>query len=123
MSTMVGELKRAAHRRTQPSRSWTFLTSHAQVLLAVTRNPDLRVSEIAKTTGITERYAYRVLNDLQKAGYVDRGRHGRCNVYRTDTDLAVDDPVVEEQTLRALLRLIGQPDAKRTGETPARSAA
>jgi MarR family len=110
ISAAVTETKRAVPGRTQPSRSWTFLTNHAQVLLAVTRNPDLRVSEIAKTTGISERYAYQVLNDLQRAGYVDRGRHGRCNTYSIDRDLALGDPVVEEQSLRELQRLIGPAD-------------
>jgi len=38
------------------------------VLLAVARDPDLRVREIAEAAGITERYAYRVLRDLQTAG-------------------------------------------------------
>jgi DNA-binding IclR family transcriptional regulator len=119
MTTTVWEAKRDAQQRTQPSRSWTFLTNHAQVLLAVTRNPNLRVREIAKTTGISERYAYRLLSDLERARYVDRDRAGRCNVYRIDTDLALGDPVVEERSLRELLRLIGQPE----DTEPARSAA
>lgn len=93
--------------RAEPSeRGWTFLTNHAQVLLAIAREPALRVSEIAEAVGITERYAYRVLSDLQKAGYVSRSRNGRCNRYRLDADLALGDPVVEEQSLRQLLRLI-----------------
>jgi DNA-binding transcriptional ArsR family regulator len=105
------EAKRTVGRRTQPSRSWTLLTIHAQVLLVVTRNPDLRVSEIARITQISVRYAYRVLNDLQEAGYVDRGRHGRRNMYSIDADLVLGDPVVEEQSLRELLGLIGQPSS------------
>src|SRR6266571_2421001 len=86
-----------------PARSWTFITNHAQVLLVVARNPDLRVRQIAEATGITERYAYRVLSDLQHAGYVDRGRYGRCNLYRVNPDLALGDPVVEERSLHELL--------------------
>jgi hypothetical protein len=48
-------------------RSWTFITSHAQVLLAVARDPALRVEEIAKAARISERSAYRILADLQVA--------------------------------------------------------
>ncbi len=59
--------KRPAFERFPP-RGWSFLTGHAQVLLAVARDPDLRVREIAEAAGITERYAYRVLRDLQTAG-------------------------------------------------------
>jgi DNA-binding transcriptional ArsR family regulator len=90
-----------------PTRGWTFLTNHARVLLAVARIPDVRVREIAEATGITERYAYRVLRDLDDAGYVDRRRNGRCNVYRVHLDVALGDPFVEQQSLREL-RLIGE---------------
>ncbi len=92
-----------------PTKGWTFITNHAQVLLAIARDPDPRVKEIADAAGITERYAYRLLSDLQKAGYVRRSRHGRCNVYRVNPDLALGDPVVEEQSLGELLRLIDHP--------------
>lgn len=90
-----------------PTRGWTFITNHGQVLLAVAQNPDLRVREIAEAVGVTERYAYRLLRDLQNAGYVDRVRHGRCNLYRVNPDLPLGDPVVEPQSLSELLRLIG----------------
>jgi Sugar-specific transcriptional regulator TrmB len=90
------------------ARGWTFITNHAQVLLAVAENADLLVREIAAAAGITERYAYRMLRDLQNAGYVERGRVGRCNVYRIHPELAIGDPLVEEQSLRELLRLIGK---------------
>lgn len=92
-----------------PARHWTFLTNHAQVLLAVAQSPDLRVREIAEAAQITERYAYRLLRDLELSGYVDRRRCGRCNVYRVHPDLALGDPVVEEQSLRELLRLVRPP--------------
>jgi predicted DNA-binding transcriptional regulator YafY len=98
---------RKRHRFEQfPTRGWTFITKHAQVLLAVARDPDLRVREIAEAVEITERYAYRVLSDLQRAGYVDRGRRGRCNRYRVNPDLLLGEPVVEGQSIRGLLRLV-----------------
>jgi sugar-specific transcriptional regulator TrmB len=97
-------------RLVEPSlaRDWTFITNHAQVLLAVAQNADLRVRDIAAAAGITERYAYRMLRDLQNAGYVERRRDGRCNVYRIHPELAIGDPLVEEQSLRKLLRLTGK---------------
>ena len=93
------------HRRA-PAHGWTFITNHAQVLLAVAQKPDRRVREIAEATDITERYAYRVLRDLEDAGYVERRREGRCNLYRIHPELALGDPIVEEQSLWELLRLI-----------------
>jgi DNA-binding IclR family transcriptional regulator len=47
------------------------------VLLVVAREPSVGVNEIADGARITERYAYRLLSDLQKAGYVRRRRNGR----------------------------------------------
>ena len=89
-------------------RHWTFITNHAQVLLAVAKKPDVRVREIAVAADITERYAYRILRDLEDSGYVNRRRRGRGNVYRINRDLMLGDPVVEENPLRELLRLTGK---------------
>jgi DNA-binding IclR family transcriptional regulator len=101
--------------RTRPH-SWTFITNHAQVLLAVAQQPDVRVRGIAAAAAITERYAYRMLRDLEDAGYVERRRHGRCNLYRIHRDLALGDPIVEGQALRQLLRLIeGEHSGPRAG--------
>jgi DNA-binding IclR family transcriptional regulator len=91
-----------------PARHWTFITNHTQVLLAVAKKPDVRVREIAAAADITERYAYRILRDLEDGGYVNRRRRGRGNVYRINRDLMLGDPVVAENPLRELLRLTGK---------------
>jgi DNA-binding IclR family transcriptional regulator len=80
------------------------------VLLTVAQDPSARVNDIAKATGITERYAYQLLSDLQKAGYVRRRRNGRRNEYEVRSELALGDPVVEKQPLRELLVLVGRSD-------------
>jgi DNA-binding IclR family transcriptional regulator len=101
------------HPRAQPQpppHAWTFLTNHAQVLLAVAQRPHARVKEIAAATGITERYAYRILRDLQDAGYIERRREGRGNLYRVNPDLALGDPLIERHALWELLRLIDTSD-------------
>ena len=38
-------------------RTWTFLSNHGHVLVAVSRQPDARIRDIAATVGITERSA------------------------------------------------------------------
>jgi hypothetical protein len=89
----------------QPMRTWAFLTAHTRVLLAVARNPEFRVDEIAETACVTERSAYRILADLVEAGYVRRTRQGRRNRYELDHDLPLGDPTVEEQPTSDLLSL------------------
>lgn len=70
-------------RESRP-RGWQFVTNHTQVLLAVTRDPDLRLRDIADDLGITVGSAQRILSDLVEAGFVTRERHGRRNRYIVD---------------------------------------
>jgi len=90
-------------------RSWTFITNHAQVLLAVARDPAATVAQLAVTTEITERSTYRILADLQQAGYVRRRKVGRHNAYEINPSLPLCDPTVENERVRDLLNLV--PDA------------
>jgi predicted ArsR family transcriptional regulator len=74
------------------SKSWHFLTSHAQVLLCIEQNPDVRLRDIAVTVGITERAAQRIVSDLVDAGYVTREREGRRNRYALDRSIPMRHP-------------------------------
>ena len=87
-------------------RSWTFITKHAQVLLAVARDPAATVAQLAATAEITERSAYRILSDLQVAGYVQRRKVGRHNAYEINPNLPLRDPTVENECVRDLLTLV-----------------
>jgi DNA-binding transcriptional ArsR family regulator len=92
------------------ARSWTFITNHAQVLLYLGCNSDARVSELAAATQITERAAYRILDDLEEAGYITRERQGRRNHYRLNAELPLEDPVVEDRRVADLLALLPEAD-------------
>jgi DNA-binding transcriptional ArsR family regulator len=93
-------------------RSWTFITNHAQVLLAVARTPEATVAELADAAQITERSAYRVLADLQQAGYVRRRKVGRQNSYEINPTLPLRDPTVEKELVSDLLRLVADEDVE-----------
>ena len=47
---------------------WSFLTSHARVLLCIARDPGVRLRGIAARTGVTERTAYGIVTDLTGPG-------------------------------------------------------
>src|SRR5438046_3020625 len=66
---------------TQPGITWTFITTHGLVLLAIAQNPTIRLRDIAARVGITERAVQRIIADLIDAGYISRTRQGRRNVY------------------------------------------
>ena len=67
---------------TEQIHTWTFLSNHAQVLLCIARDPEMRIRDIAPAVGITERAAQRIVVDLVEAGYIDRKKVGRRNHYR-----------------------------------------
>jgi DNA-binding MarR family transcriptional regulator len=67
-------------------RPWQFVTNHTQVLLCISRDPDVRLRDIAESVGITVGSAQRILADLIEAGYVQRRRVGRRNRYLINLD-------------------------------------
>ena len=90
------------------SRQWTFLTNHGHVLIHVHRNPDARISEIARAVGITERAVQAILHDLAEAGYVTRQRVGRRNSYRLDDDLRLRHPLEADHPVGDLLAVFAE---------------
>jgi DNA-binding transcriptional ArsR family regulator len=94
-------------------RSWAFITHHAQVLLTVARHPEATVAEVARATRITERSAYRILADLQQAGYVRRQKVGRHNSYEIDPELPLRDPMLENELVGDLIALVRKQGPRR----------
>jgi DNA-binding IclR family transcriptional regulator len=86
--------------------SWTFLTSHTQVLLCIARDQDVRLRDVAQTVGITERAAQRILSDLVEAGYVERERVGRRNRYTVNGATAMRHASQQEHEISELLELL-----------------
>lgn len=89
-----------------PKNSWHFLTSHAQVLLCLERNPDVRLRDIAQTVGITERAAQRIVSDLVESGYVTKSRVGRRNRYVLDRTVHMRHPSQVDHEIGDLLGLL-----------------
>ena len=71
--------------------SWSFLTSHARVLLCIAHDPGVRLRDIAASVGITERSAHGIVTDLAAAGYVVKGKDGRRNRYQIQAYLRLPD--------------------------------
>jgi DNA-binding IclR family transcriptional regulator len=88
-------------------KSWTFVSNHAQVLLWLARESDLRISELARHVGISERATYAILADLTEAGYLTRSREGRRARYKLNPDAPLRARVVASRTLSELLALVG----------------
>jgi hypothetical protein len=85
---------------------WSFLTSHARVLVCITHDPGVRLRDIATTLDITERSAYGIVTELIEAGYVMKLREGRRNRYRIQTHLPLPGTIGRERTLGEVLDLL-----------------
>jgi DNA-binding MarR family transcriptional regulator len=85
--------------------NWHFLSNHAQVLLCIARDPDVRFRDIAQLVGITERAAQRLVSDLIDAGYVEREKVGRRNRYHLNADLKMRHAAQANHQIGELLHL------------------
>lgn len=93
---------------------WTFLTNHAHVLVAIARDPEARLRDVAERVGITERSVQGIVRDLFEHGYIVRERVGRRNRYQLDDTLPMRHPLEREHSVDVLLGPLGaQPPARR----------
>lgn len=96
-----------------PAGGWTFLTNHAHVLLALARDPDARLRDVAGAVGITERAAQAIVSDLEAAGYLHRERVGRRNHYTINGRAPFRHPIERHRHIGELLDLFaGTVDAR-----------
>lgn len=89
-------------------RHWTFLTNHADVLVCIAEDPDIRGREIAERVGITERAVHSIVGDLVDTGYLVRERSGRRNHYTIDPDGPLRHPLKDDHTVGELLTMLGR---------------
>lgn len=93
---------------------WTFLSTHARVLLCVARDPGARLRDIAASLGITERSAFGVITDLVEAGYVVKEKNGRRNRYRIQAHLPIPESTGRDRTVGEVLGLLAGTDLTTT---------
>jgi DNA-binding IclR family transcriptional regulator len=86
--------------------NWTFLTTHARVLLCIAHDPGIRLRDIAARLNITERSAYGIVTDLTQAGYIVKHKDGRRNRYQIQTHLPLPESTSQERTVGEVLALL-----------------
>lgn len=86
--------------------TWTFLTNHAHVLLAIRRDSDATTRELAAAVGITERATQRIVAELEAAHFITRTRKGRRNHYRVHARRSLRHPMDREHRIGELLDLL-----------------
>jgi DNA-binding Lrp family transcriptional regulator len=68
-------------------KEWSLITNHGLVLAAISRNSKKTIRQIGDDVGITERTAYGIVVDLEKAGYIKRTKVGTRNIYTINHDM------------------------------------
>ena len=89
-------------------RAWSFLSHHGMVLVALARQPDKRLRELALEVGISPRAAQTIVTDLVGGGFLERDRIGRRNHYRLRGDRQLPDPWAQDRRIGELVRAIAR---------------
>ena len=97
-------------------REWKFVTNHTLVLAWLEQYPRSTARQTALAIGITERTAMKIIGELDHAGYLNRQRRGRRNVYRVIISTPIHHQIGGEVAVVDLLRTI-VPKTRRS-ETP-----
>jgi MarR family len=92
--------------------NWSFLTSHARVLLCIARDPGVRLRDIAASVGITERSAHGIVTDLAEAGYIVKQKNGCRNRYQVQAHLPLPEPTSRDRTVGEVLALLAGAGAR-----------
>lgn len=85
------------------SRTWTFLTNHARVLILIAETVGIRLRDVAEQVGITERATQRIVAELEAAGYLTHEKVGRRNHYHLRPDVHLRHPLEHDVEVGRLL--------------------
>jgi len=107
VSPEQGTVAAAQDAAAQPAvPEFAFLTNHGKALLLIAHDPRIRMRDIADRLHITERATHRIVGDLDRAGYVERRREGRRNVYSVRKHLPLGLPIQRDIDIESLLTVV-----------------
>ena len=93
-------------------KEWSLITNHGLVLAAISRNSKKTIRQIGDDVGITERTAYGIVVDLEKAGYIKRTKVGTRNTYTINHDMPLVSRL-SDASVGDMLALFGGPQPKK----------
>jgi DNA-binding MarR family transcriptional regulator len=89
---------------------WTIITNHGLVLAHIWKNPQSTARELALAIKVTEWTVHRIVAELEAAGYIERQRVGRSNVYRVNPNIGLRHATTRHVLLGDLLEVLAQGD-------------
>ena len=97
-------MKHSSEKKVQ---GWTFLSNHMHVLVALSRDPELRIRDLAELIGITQRAIQRILAELVDEGVLKVKKVGRRNTYTIQRKTRLRHPLEAKHTVGELIDLLG----------------
>jgi hypothetical protein len=99
-------------------REWSLITNHGLVLAAISRNSRKTIRQIGDDVGVTERTAYGIVVDLEKAGYIKRTKVGTRNIYTINPNMPLVNRL-SDASVGDMLALFGwqQPKGMKKAKT------
>ena len=88
-----------------PSGKWTLLSNHGHVLVALSKDPTLRIRDLVELIGITERSVRAIVLDLKVGGYLTIIKNGRRNEYRINENMNFRHPAEASYQVNELLNI------------------
>jgi len=89
------------------------------VLSYISHNNTSTAREIAQYIGVTERTTHKIISDLEAAGYIERRKIGRRNVYSVDPELPLRHHTKQDVIVSDLLEALTSKDLHELMETNA----
>jgi DNA-binding MarR family transcriptional regulator len=102
----ISAKKEESVEASRPVPEFSFLTNHGKTLLLIAHDPRIRMRDIARLLDITERRTQRIVADLAGAGYINREREGRRNLYTVSTHLPLGLPTQRDADIGGLLAIL-----------------
>ena len=85
--------------------SWTLLSNHGHVLIALSKDPTLRIRDLVDLIGITERSVRAIISDLKEGGYIAIVKSGRRNEYKIKDGMNFRHPAEATYQINELLKI------------------
>lgn len=86
-------------------KAWSLLSRHGQALVILAKYPSLRILDLAKMLGISERSVRLLLNSLHRSKILKVEKVGRNNIYHVDCSYELPHTVERAIPLRKIVDL------------------
>jgi predicted transcriptional regulator len=78
------------------------------VLIALDRDPDYTIDQLAQILGVTSRSVVNVINDLVADGYVSKTKDGRNNHYEINKKAPLRHSTSKGKTVGQMISALGE---------------